>query len=86
MSGHEAGSDDSEFNIADILGDNYPSPSELADSMDETELHDMIAGLNERDLDLQSQIVQLQSERKKLSTERLIAQDAIRISRDRGLE
>lgn len=86
MSGSESDSDGSELNVADILGENYPSPTELADSMDETQLLDMIAGLNEQDLDLQTQIAQLQSERKKLRAERSIAQDAIRITRDRGLE
>lgn len=86
MSTHENVSDGGEFNIADILGENYPSPSELADSMSETQLHDMVADLAERDLDLQTQIAQLQSERRKLRSEKLIAQDAIRITRDKGLE
>ena len=87
MTGIEGlGGSGDELVVADILGDSYDSPIELADAMSEGEISNHIAALSAERLAVDADIAMLEAKRHRLRGQSLIAQEALRIARDRGLE
>ncbi|HRJ06408.1 MAG TPA: hypothetical protein PK096_02705 [Candidatus Saccharibacteria bacterium] len=88
MSPYEGGHREelSDLNVSDVLGDIYESAVDLAGSMTEADIRNRIAALESARLDVEAQIVQLQSRATRLQNQTLIAHDALRIVSDKGLE
>lgn len=75
-----------DFGVADILGDTYESPVDLAASMSEAEIRNRIAALEAARLDTEAEIAQLQSRATRLQNQTLISHEALRIATDKNLE
>lgn len=79
-------SSEGDFSIADMLGANFPSPIELADTMSEAEIRNRIAEIEEQRISTKAEIARLESEDRRLRGESILTQEALRIATDKGLE
>ena len=86
MTGEQYPSDNDDLTVADIIGDAFPSAMELADSLSEHELRNRLAELHEQRIDTQAKIAELQSQSRRLTSESLLTQEALRIASDKNLE
>ncbi len=77
---------DIELTVADILGDAFETPFELSEALTENQIRDRIAQLHEQRATVDTEIALLQSKRKRLRSQTFLAQDALRIALDKGLE
>ena len=82
----ELGGSGEDLTVADIVGDSFETPMELADSMFEVDIRIHITKLMQAQADIDVEIAKLEAKKQRLRAHGLIAQEALRIAQDRGLE
>ncbi len=80
------GSSKGNLTVADILEESFESPIELASSMSEGQIRDRLTKLFDERAAVDAEIALLQSRRRRLRSQAFLAQDALRIAADKGLE